>query len=128
MERHEFLPRSAPLAEGGAYDLPPEDSCPLTLSARMEKPAEQGNGGCECGHHPEHGCGCTGHEGCGADGWGLRGYPLAMVFSPCQSFHALYDPETALGRGTLFTELDLPLGCSEGAFTTQGCACRAERR
>ena len=138
MERHEFLPRSAPLRDD-ARELLIGDSCPLTAAPRMERPIEQehGNKG-ECGHgcddHMEqdccNGCGCTcvGYEGCGKDSWGLSGHPLAMVFSPCQSFCALYDPATALCRGTLFTELDLPLGRAEGAFTTQDCTCRTERR
>jgi hypothetical protein len=50
-----------------------------------------------------------------------------MVYAPCQQFRALYDTATALSRGTLFTELDLPLGGDCG-FTAMGCACRAERR
>lgn len=62
--------------------------------------------------------GCRGYEGCGEDSWGLNDYPLAMVYAPCQSFRALYDPNTALARGTLFTELDLPLGDEKGAFCT----------
>ena len=33
---------------------------------------------------------------------------IAMVFSPKQSFHKLYEPEKALCRGTLFEELDKP--------------------
>lgn len=79
------------------------------------------------GYHD--GCGCVGYEGCGTDSWGLSEYPLAMVYAPCQTFRALYDPATALQRGTLFTELDLPLGnCDGGAFVTEGCSCRAERR
>ncbi len=72
---------------------------------------------------PEGGCGCTDtpvedgqcREGCGENSFGLPGYPLAMVYAPCQSFRALYDPATALSRGTLFCELDLPLGCCAGA-------------
>ena len=41
--------------------------------------------------------------------WGLLGdYPLASVYAPLQSFHKLYDMETALHRGTIFTELDFP--------------------
>jgi hypothetical protein len=104
MERHEYLP------------------CPA-----LEKPAEQEGGGCGCEHH-EHETPCGGHEGCGRDSWGLNGYPLAMVYAPCQAFRGLYDSETALSRGTLFTELDLPLGCAEGAFTIRDCACGAERR
>ncbi len=41
-------------------------------------------------------------------GWGLHGYPAAMVYSPYQVFHEVYTPDTALSRGTLFAELDLP--------------------
>jgi hypothetical protein len=41
-------------------------------------------------------------------GWGLRGYPPAMVYSPYQVFREVYTPDTALSRGTLFAELDLP--------------------
>lgn len=129
-------------------ELPMADRTP-----RMERPAEQDapEGGCGCGHHDhgggcghghhdhDGGCGCghhdggehtsvcVGFEGCGAGSWGLTEYPLAMVYAPCQTFRALYDPDTALNRGTLFTELDLPLG-GEGGFTAEGCACRVERR
>ncbi|MBO5110305.1 MAG: spore coat associated protein CotJA [Clostridia bacterium] len=37
-----------------------------------------------------------------------------MVYAPCQRFEGLYDPDTALLRGTLFSELDLPLEVIEG--------------
>lgn len=40
--------------------------------------------------------------------WGLKGYPLASVYAPLQEWRDLYDYETALDRGTLFKELDLP--------------------
>lgn len=105
--------------------------------------ANRPNGGCGCGGHDhdhdhdhDHvdngGCKdheCHGHDGCGEGSWGLNEYPLAMVYAPCQSFRGLYDPATALHRGTLFTELDLPLGCERGTFTVSGrCGCRAERR
>ena len=40
--------------------------------------------------------------------WGLDGYPLASVYAPIQNFDDLYDTETALARGTVFAELDLP--------------------
>lgn len=39
---------------------------------------------------------------------GLVDYALAMVYAPIADFRALYDPQTALSRGTLFRELDLP--------------------
>ena len=122
-----------------AADLPTADRM-----TRMERPEGQDTpgGGCGCGHlghnggggcgHHDHDEGerapvCVGFGGCGAGSWGLTEYPLAMVYAPCQSFRALYDPDTALNRGTLFTELDLPLG-GEGGFSTAGCSCRVERR
>ena len=74
------------------------------------------------------GCGCVGHEGCGEGSWGLNGYPLAMVYAPCQTFCALHDPATALQQGTLFSALDLPLGRTEGGSTLSSCPCCKERR
>ena len=42
-------------------------------------------------------------------------YPsLAMVYAPKQSFRMTYSPEEALGRGTLFRELDKPLEVGGG--------------
>ena len=80
------------------------------------KPIE--NGGCGCANDADRpACGI---DGCGADSFGLANHPLAMVYAPCQAFRAIYDPATALGRGTLFCELDLPLGCCSGA------SCRVE--
>jgi hypothetical protein len=85
-------------------------------------------GGCGCQIPTDTSCGgCAGYEGCGADSWGLCEYPLAMVYAPCQSFRGLYDPDTALSRGTLFTELDLPLGKDSGGLTSLACSCRRER-
>ncbi len=78
---------------------PEEDECGC-----VEAPSDDGEG------RP-----CTGHEGCGCNSWGLVDYPLAMVYAPCQTFRSLYDPATALSRGTMFTELDLPLGHKAGA-------------
>ena len=87
------------------------------VGERDVAPANDGNG-CPSA--------CRGYEGCGPDSWGLHGYPLAMVYAPCQSFRALYDPATALSRGTLFSELDLPLGEEKGAFcalsSRSGCS------
>ncbi|MBP3370772.1 MAG: spore coat associated protein CotJA [Clostridia bacterium] len=40
--------------------------------------------------------------------WGLASHPLASVYAPLQSFGNLYDLDTALRQGTIFTELDLP--------------------
>lgn len=117
-------------------DLPLADLPAAGLNPRMDRvPEDHGHGnGCGCGisdghdgHHHHSGCGCVGYEGCGPDSWGLCEYPLAMVYSPCQVFRGLYDPDTALHRGTLFGELDLPLG-GEGGLGTAECACRGERR
>ena len=58
---------------------------------------------------------CT-NDNCG--GWGLEKHPLAMVYSPCQAWRGAYTPEVALERGTLFSELDLPL---EAANRKRGC-------
>ena len=40
----------------------------------------------------------------------INSMPLAYCYVPMQSFRLLYEPEKALCRGTLFEELDLPLG------------------
>lgn len=65
----------------------------------------------------QNGCGCKGEiYGCGVmkgHTFGVSDYPLAMVYSPLQVFESLYDKETALCRGTIFKELDLPFcGCA----------------
>lgn len=39
----------------------------------------------------------------------LHEFPLAMVYSPYQTWRNLYSSEKAIMRGTLFSELDLPL-------------------
>ncbi len=52
--------------------------------------------------------------------WGLTGYPLASVYAPLQNFTELYDIDTALTRGTVFSELDLPFVCGE----QKGGCCR----
>ena len=52
----------------------------------------------------------------------LRGYPLASVYAPYQEFKGIYDRETALKQGTLFSELDLPfMGAS---VANKGGNCR----
>ena len=53
--------------------------------------------------------------------WGLESHPLAMVYAPLQAFRSLYDQETALQKGTLFTELDLPF---MGQTVRKGGTCR----
>lgn len=49
--------------------------------------------------------------------WGLQDHPLAMVYSPLQSFKGLFDTDAALSRGTLFSDLYLPFegqDCGKG--------------
>ena len=38
----------------------------------------------------------------------LDSLPIAMAYVPMQKWQRLYEPEVALERGTLFSELDLP--------------------
>ena len=71
-------------------------------------------------------CGChagANHSSGKWDGWGLTGYPLAMVYSPYQTFGELYDAEVALKKGTLFKELDLPFEGAGNGSCRKGC-CR----
>ena len=51
-----------------------------------------------------------------------REYPsLAIVYSPYQSFTGLFDPMTALCKGTLFSELDKPFyGTCDGNSIRRG--------
>ena len=115
MEKQDFLPRVALTDDRDRRDLPPVEFPPV---GRMET----AGGGCGCAQTNP----CVGYEGCSEGSWGLCEHPLAMVYAPCQYFRALYDPATALNRGTLFTELDLPFG-GEGSFTAEGCACRRRK-
>ena len=62
-----------------------------------------------------------------SQGWGLSTHPLAMVYAPYQSFQNLYDIETALSHGTLFSELDLPILTANGPGG-QSCGCVQNRR
>ena len=66
-------------------------------------------------------------DGCGAGEydttWGLRGKPVAMVYSVLQNFDCLYDKEMALSRGTLFEALDLPFVGSAGDSCCPGSSC-----
>lgn len=55
--------------------------------------------------------------------WGLDEYPLAMMYAPIQKWRNAYDIETALRRGTLFKELDLPFMASNGARMGGGKCC-----
>ena len=56
-------------------------------------------------NRPNGGMGCPGmKDACLAD------LPLAYAYVPWQKWRGLYAPADALGRGTLFEELDKPLG------------------
>lgn len=100
-------------------DLPPERLGRQYVPESSE--GTENGGGCT------HTCPWASH--C-ADGWGLADYPHAMVYAPCQSFRDLYDLDTALERGTLFTELDLPLEAVGGKsnLVCGGCQLGARRR
>ncbi len=66
----------------------------------------------------ENSCGCEGkNKGCSSLGWGLYEYPLAMAYAPYQIWRNIYKEDTALSRGTMFSELDLP-------FEGSDCNCR----
>lgn len=66
------------------------------------------NGGCR-ERTDNCGCGCRHGGDAGKNtGWGLYGYPLAMVYSPIQCFGELYEPDDGLSHGTIFSQLDLP--------------------
>ena len=56
----------------------------------------------ETDHSPDENIGVT---------YGLTGFPLASVYAPLQKFTDIYDCETGLTRGTIFSELDLPFVC-----------------
>lgn len=114
------------------------DISPVQMGRMNPDPSDghKENGcGCGCGHSHGNDCGCGQLPACGqegskcTDGWGLANHPLAMVYAPCQGFHSLYDFDTALVRGTLFSELDLPLEAVGGNGSVSGCgACGSASR
>lgn len=53
--------------------------------------------------------------------WGLANYPLASVYAPLQDFRKIYDRDTALRKGTIFSEMDLPF---MGRSIMKGGSCR----
>ena len=89
--------------------------------------AAESIGGCGCHDHDhdhDHGSMDHGEIGntypCGENG--VEGRALAMVYAPIQQWRNAYDPHTALHRGTLFRELDMPF-CG-GKKTDRGGNCR----
>ncbi len=64
--------------------------------------------------------------GCVPDSaWGLKGYPLASVYAPLQSFDNIYELDAALKSGTLFAELNLPFEGRRIKKGDMGGGCRA---
>lgn len=51
-------------------------------------------------------------DACGSS-FGLQGYPVGMVYAPIQHFDHIFDLDTALYKGTIFEELDLPFVCGK---------------
>lgn len=47
-------------------------------------------------------------ENCDISAMPLDILPIAMAYVPMQKWQRLYEPDVALDRGTLFSELDLP--------------------
>ncbi len=75
---------------------------------------------CGCESATENGCLETANCN-SSDKWGLKDYPLAIVYSPLQEFCELYDLDDALNNGTLFKQLDLPF---KGESVVRGGGCR----
>ena len=63
-------------------------------------------------------------ENSGCHTWGLKNYPLAMVYVPLQEFDELYDLETALNEGTVFKKFDLPFKGESINNSGKGGSCR----
>ncbi len=62
--------------------------------------------GDECESTPA--CNILPNDGHTGGGWGLVGYPVAMVYAPIQEFENIYERDKALMSGTIFNDLDLP--------------------
>ena len=73
---------------------------------------------CEADNGHDHSHSCDGAH----SGWGIHDHPLAMVYSPVQKWRNIYDNESALVRGTIFEELDLPFLGGWGNGKNNGCA------
>ena len=77
------------------------------------------------GNNDTLGCGCDVEasvdvcDGACRSSWGLDGYPVGMVYAPIQRFDRILDLDTAMHKGTIFEELDLPFKC--GMHTKGGC-------
>lgn len=75
------------------------------------------NSGCSRNEYDEY---CDIDELGNRSQWGLRGYPLAIAYAPLQPWRGIMDPSSALERGTLFKDLDLPF---HGSGSSKGGCC-----
>ena len=96
------------------------DRCGCRVEAR-ERCVSERRDTCEIPRYVKCGCGEPQRE----PSWGLRGYPLASVYSVLHDWQDIYDLDTALKRGTIFKELDLPFSGGSCLLTDHG---RAESR
>ena len=104
----------------GQSDISPAEFAPM---GRMSTPHVSPEQGCGCQHlQPEPPTCPMTCKACADSRYGLEGYPLAMVYAPCQAFKDLYDLDTALMQGTLFSQLDLPIQTANGTGG-RGCSC-----
>ena len=103
------LRADVPEEELTCRNIPPRRRCDGSL-ARNDAIGGFDNVDIGCLHGDSCGISCT--------GWGLNAHPLAMVYSPCQPWSNVYDPELALQRGTVFKDLDLPF---EAGHRKGGC-------
>lgn len=81
----------------------------MSVTTPAERPSEpvrrESNNGVRCdGTTGNHANGCT--SNCPT---AIAAPSIAMVYSPRQCWRNLFDPATALSKGTLFAELELPL-------------------
>ena len=89
------------------------DSCGMEVKCNRTR----GIFGCETDTYGESMDSCKNM----GQGWGIKGYPLASVYAPLQNFDEVYNMETALEKGTVFCELDLPF---RGESIYRGGGCR----
>ena len=59
----------------------------------------------------------------GTNSYGLKGYPLAMVYSPMQEFDKIYELDKGFDAGTIFSELDLPFSGRSLKYKGNGGGC-----
>ncbi len=77
-------------------------------------PHRHADNDCGCGEKAQTETRCTGTP------WGVYDRPIAIVYAPVQAFDRIYDLDTALMKGTVFEELDLPFVCGDYKKGTGG--------